>query len=82
MVFMVIIGGIGTMEGPVVGAIVFYTLQNQLDSLGSWYLVILGLVAIVITLLAPRGIWGWISRDGRFEIFPIGHTVVEGRSST
>ncbi len=74
MVFVVVIGGIGTIEGPVLGALVFYLLQDSLADLGNWYLVVVGTVAIAVTLLAPRGLWG-LTR-GRVELFPTGYRVL------
>jgi branched-chain amino acid transport system permease protein len=71
MIFIVVIGGLGTIEGPIIGAIVFFLLQNWLGGVGSWYLVILGVIAIVITLLLPRGLWG-IFADRGIRLFPIG----------
>lgn len=76
MIFMVVIGGIGTIEGPIVGAIVFFALQQWLSGLGTWYLVIIGVLAIVITLFLPRGIWGLISGNGRIRLFPVGYRLV------
>jgi branched-chain amino acid transport system permease protein len=72
MIFMVVIGGIGTFEGPILGALLFYFLQNELSDLGAWYLVILGSVAIIFTLFLPRGLWGLISH-ARLRLFPIGY---------
>ena len=76
MIFIVVIGGIGTIEGPILGAIVFFALQQWLSDYGVWYLVILGVLAIVITLLVPRGLWGLVSFNGRFKLFPIGYRLV------
>lgn len=75
MIFIVVIGGIGTIEGPIVGAIIFFALQQWLSDLGTWYLVILGVLAIVITLYLPKGIWGLISGNGRIRLFPVGYTL-------
>jgi len=72
MIFIVVIGGIGTIEGPILGAIFFWVVQNQLSALGSWYLVILGAIAIVMTLFVPRGLWGLIGR-GRWGLFGTGY---------
>ena len=58
MIFMVLVGGLGTFEGPILGALVLFAIQQQFQDQGSWYLVGLGLVAIVFTLLLPRGLWG------------------------
>lgn len=79
MIFIVVIGGIGTIEGPIVGAIVFFSLQQWLSDLGVWYLVIIGAVAIVITLFLPRGIWGLISGNGRIRLFPVGYRLISAR---
>lgn len=69
MIFMVVIGGIGTIEGPIIGALLFYWLQENLS--GSTYLILLGLVAILFTIKLPGGIWGWISDRWGISLFPI-----------
>jgi branched-chain amino acid transport system permease protein len=75
MIFCVIVGGLGTIEGPVVGAIIFFALQQELDSYGVWYLVLLGVVAIVMTIYARRGIWGLVSSRTGLRLFPVGYQV-------
>jgi branched-chain amino acid transport system permease protein len=72
MIFIVVIGGMGSIEGPIVGAIIFWELQRQLASLGEWYLIILGVVAVVVTLYVRNGVWGLLSR-GRLHAFPVGY---------
>jgi branched-chain amino acid transport system permease protein len=72
MIFIVVIGGIGTIEGPIVGAILFYLLEQQLADLGSWYLALLGGVAILCTVFLPQGVWGLLTR-GRVRLFPVGY---------
>lgn len=61
MTFVVIVGGIGTLEGPIVGAIIYFALRHVftviLPLTGTWYLVAMGLVAIATMLWAPRGLW-------------------------
>jgi branched-chain amino acid transport system permease protein len=74
MIFVVIVGGVGTIEGPILGAVVFYVLQQLLAPLGSWYLVILGVVAVVLVLVAPKGLWGLVSGNGRIRLFPVGYS--------
>jgi branched-chain amino acid transport system permease protein len=71
VIFIVVIGGIGTMEGPIVGVVIFYLLQYYLASLGSWYLILLGGVAIVLMLFAPSGVWGLIARAFGISLFPV-----------
>jgi branched-chain amino acid transport system permease protein len=60
MIFIVVIGGIGRIEGPIVGAIVYFALRELLADYGAAYLAALGIVAIAVVVLAPRGLWGLI----------------------
>ncbi len=55
MLFMVLIGGMGTIEGPVLGALLLFALQETLSAYGAWYLVIVGGLAVAATLAASRG---------------------------
>ena len=71
VIFIVVIGGIGTIEGPVIGAIVLYLMQNYLADLGPWYLMMLGALAIVVMLLAPRGLWGFVAQRFEIQLFPV-----------
>lgn len=71
MIFIVVIGGIGTIEGPILGVLIFFALQSLLADFGSWYLLSLGVLAIAIMLIAPRGIWGLISERTGLQLFPI-----------
>jgi branched-chain amino acid transport system permease protein len=70
VIFIVVIGGIGTMEGPVIGAIIFYLLQRYLADFGAWYLILLGTLAIAIMLFAPRGLWGFVAERYGVTLFP------------
>jgi branched-chain amino acid transport system permease protein len=71
VIFIVVIGGIGTIEGPIIGAIVLYFLQDYLAAFGAWYLMLLGGLAIVVMLVAPTGIWGLVTRFVDLELFPV-----------
>ena len=71
VIFIVVIGGIGTIEGPIIGVIVFYLMQTYLVDLGTWYLILLGALAIVVMLFAPRGIWGFIAERWGLALFPV-----------
>ena len=76
VIFIVVIGGIGTIEGPILGALVFFLLRETLADLGSIYLIILGVVAIAVMLKAPRGLWGLFSDRTGVVLFPIRRRVV------
>lgn len=62
VIFIVVIGGIGTIEGPILGAIVFLFLRDVLNDLESWSMLIFGMIAIGMMLFAPQGLWGLIAR--------------------
>ena len=71
VVFIVVIGGIGTIEGPILGVLVFFALRQALSDYGSWYLMSLGLIAIAVMLFAPKGLWGLISARTGLHLFPV-----------
>jgi ABC-type branched-subunit amino acid transport system permease subunit len=71
--FAVVIGGIGTIEGPIIGTIVYIVLQQELASYGTWYFIVLGLVAIVIVIVLRRGLWGEADERLHIRLFPVGY---------
>ena len=73
MIFVTIIGGIGTIEGPILGTIIFFVLQQTLAHYGTWYFIVLGLVAMAVAIWAPRGIWGLIADRLNIRLFPVGY---------
>jgi branched-chain amino acid transport system permease protein len=78
VIFIVVIGGIGTMEGPVLGAVIFYLLQRYLADFGGWYLILLGTLAIAVMLFAPRGLWGLVAERYGVTLFPTRRRLVIG----
>lgn len=71
VIFIVVIGGIGTIEGPIIGVLVFFILRSVLADYGSWYLMTLGVIAIAVMLFAPKGLWGLISATSGLQLFPV-----------
>jgi branched-chain amino acid transport system permease protein len=71
MVFMVIIGGIGTIEGPILGAFFYVLLKQYLYSFPGISMIILGVVAILTILIAPKGIMGTLHERFGFEILSV-----------
>lgn len=69
-IFMVVIGGIGRIEGPIVGALVFWALNKFFSDWGTWYLLGLGLLAIVVTLFFKQGLWGFAQQRWGWSLFP------------
>jgi branched-chain amino acid transport system permease protein len=82
-IFIVIIGGIGSLEGPIIGAIIYVVLREYLAGYGAWYPIALGVVSIAVMLKEPRGLWGVLRRTGIGEILPVSHLphVVAERST-
>jgi branched-chain amino acid transport system permease protein len=75
MLFMVLVGGMGTIEGPILGALVLFALQEALSSYGAWYLVVVGGLAVAATLVGSRGLWGLVSDRFGWSLLPIGYRV-------
>jgi branched-chain amino acid transport system permease protein len=76
VIFITVIGGIGRIEGPIVGTLVFFLLRQFLADLGTIYLIMLGAVAIVVMLKAPKGLWGLVVERFGFQFFPLERRVV------
>jgi len=70
-IFIVLVGGVGTLEGTIVGIILFYLLNKLFSSYGTWYLVGLGLLAVVVVLKLPHGLWGFVSAKFDLHLFPV-----------
>ncbi len=79
MLFMVLVGGMGTIEGPIIGALILFALQQTLSQEGAWYLVLVGGVAVLATLIVPRGLWGFVSSRWGWSLFPVGYQVRDRR---
>jgi branched-chain amino acid transport system permease protein len=82
MAFATIIGGLGTIEGPIIGTIVYMVLQQTLASFNAWYLIILGLIAIIVALFARRGLWGLADEHLGLRLFPVGYWLRTPRPAT
>jgi len=72
VIFMVVIGGIGTIEGPFIGMLVYIVLREFLADYGTIYLICMGALAILIMLKAPLGIWGYVVQRYGLQLFPVG----------
>jgi branched-chain amino acid transport system permease protein len=75
MLFVSMIGGLGTIEGPIIGCIIYFALQQTLQQDGVWYLIIFGALAVAIALWKPRGLWGAFRDRFHSELLPVGHWV-------
>jgi branched-chain amino acid transport system permease protein len=73
ILFVVVIGGIGSLEGPIIGTALFLLLREYLADFGAWYLILLGAVSIAIILIEPRGLWGVWRRFFPIDVIPVSH---------
>jgi branched-chain amino acid transport system permease protein len=71
VLFVVVIGGVRTIEGPVIGVLVLWALQFNLSGYGSLYLLMLGLIAILVMLFMQRGIWGSAAARWNWQLFAV-----------
>lgn len=79
-VFIVVIGGIGTLEGPLIGAAIFFGLRWALADYGAWYWLIMGSVAVAVIVFFPKGIWGWVRNRWDLQLLPLQRRlIVRGR---
>lgn len=77
MAFIVVIGGLGTIEGPIVGAIIFFLIREYLSDFGAWSMILLGSIAVIMMIVAPEGLWGIIHRRFGIEIFAVRRRIPE-----
>lgn len=75
MIFMALVGGLGTFEGAVLGAVIFFAIEAWFGGAGVWYLVGLGATALVFALALPRGLWGWVEDRTALRLLPIGYRI-------
>ncbi len=75
MIFMALVGGLGSFEGPIIGAVVFFVLESVFGASGVWYLVGLGATAVVFALYLPRGLWGTLEQRFGIRLLPVGYRV-------
>jgi len=73
MIFMTLVGGLGTFEGPILGAIIFFVVETLFGGSGVWYLVGLGASALLFSLFLPRGIWGTVQDRFGIQLMPVGY---------
>lgn len=81
MLFIVVLGGIGTIEGPIVGTAVYFILRSVLAETGNWYLIGVGTIAVITIVVAPKGIWGALVSNG-VELFRLRRTPFKELSKT
>lgn len=71
ILFIVILGGIGTLEGPILGALIYFVLREWTLQAGTGFFIAIGLLAILVTIFLPGGLWGLVRKVLPFDLLPI-----------
>ena len=71
VIFIVVIGGIGSIEGPILGTLIYFALREMFADYGTFYMIALGLVAVLMMLKAPRGVRGLLLERFDLHLFPV-----------
>jgi branched-chain amino acid transport system permease protein len=77
-IFIVMVGGLGSIEGVLIGALIYFFADKWFGEFGATYLVVLGLLTLFIALFARGGIWGLICKVIDAPWFPTRRTLLEG----
>ena len=77
IIFIVVIGGIGSIEGPIIGAVLYYFLRDRFQDHQTLYLISMGLVAIGVALWLQGGLWGVVRRRFGIDLFPVRRRLVD-----
>lgn len=78
-IFIVVIGGIGSLEGPLIGTALFFVTRELLADFGAWYMILLGALAVGVMLVYPRGLWGLVADRWDVRFFPVQRRVALDR---
>ena len=71
IIVIVLIGGLGSIEGPIIGAVLYYFLREWLNDYNTAYQIGSGVVAIIVALYLQPGLWGYVRRHTGIDLFPV-----------
>lgn len=75
-IFIVMVGGIGSIEGPIIGALIYFFADRYFSQYGATYMVVLGLLTLLMALYGRGGLWGQFSRRVDAPWFPVGRKLI------
>jgi branched-chain amino acid transport system permease protein len=76
VIFIAVIGGVGSTTGPILGVLVYWFIDEQLAEADTWRFIILGTVAAAMAVVAPRGLYGLLQRWRPVQFFPVRRRLV------
>ncbi len=79
VIFVVVIGGLGSAAGPILGVVVFWFLDEQLADADTWRFIILGGVAAMMAVAAPKGLYGLLQQWKPVQFFPVRRRLIGPR---
>ena len=77
-IFIVMVGGIASIEGVLIGALIYFIADRWFGEYGASYFVVLGVMTVLVALYARTGIWGMVSRYWDAPWFPIRRHLIAG----
>ncbi len=80
-IFIAVLGGIGTLEGPIIGTIIYFALREAFAGYGAWYFIGIGALAIVTMVAAPGGAWSLVPESWRIDPFSVRRRMPSAESS-
>ncbi|MFA4964644.1 MAG: branched-chain amino acid ABC transporter permease [Thermoleophilia bacterium] len=78
-IFIVVIGGFATIEGALLGSVIYFVLLQTLSQYGTTYMLLLGVIAVIMATKAPRGLWGFVAKRWNLHLFPVRRRLVMER---
>ena len=76
VIFIVVIGGVGSTSGPIIGVLIFWLVDEQLEDADTWRFIILGAIAAAMAIVAPKGIYGLVQQWRPLQFFPVRRRLV------
>lgn len=76
VIFIVVIGGVGSTTGPIIGVLFYWFLNETLSGQETWRFIILGAIAAVMAVAAPKGVYGLLQRWRPIQFFPVRRRLV------
>ena len=71
VIFIVVIGGVGSTAGPIFGVAVYWLLDRLLEDADTWRFIVLGALAALMAIVAPTGLHGLLERWRPIQLFPV-----------
>ncbi|MEM9133221.1 MAG: branched-chain amino acid ABC transporter permease [Actinomycetota bacterium] len=76
VIFIVVVGGVSSVSGPVLGVGVYWIVTEVFEDATTWRLIVLGVLAVIVAVAQPRGIFGLVERRRRLPLFPVRRRLV------